>query len=264
MSMTPGIHENIPNHVYHADDAVGKSRLWNMRRSPAYYRWALDNPPKQTESMAFGSAVHTLFLESDKFHDEYAIFTDGDRRGKAWEYFKDLHYGKTILKSSEMEPITDCVTALRHQRTVIDGGVIEMTAVWKDGETGILCKCRPDVAHPSLLLDLKTTTSINASDFARSCATLGYDLQAHMYCEGIYHATGERPSDFYFLAVESSPPYLSAIMRTSIEMMASGEVKFRKYLRQLAECIEKNHWPGPESLYQDGHESILINWPSWA
>ncbi|MBF0399929.1 MAG: PD-(D/E)XK nuclease-like domain-containing protein [Magnetococcales bacterium] len=263
-SIFPGVHRGISNTEYHADSAISKSKLWNMRKSPAYFKWAIENKQKQTDSMAFGSAVHTLFLEPENFDLEYIEYQGGDRRGKEWESFKSKHEHKTIMKTSELEPVFDCVASIQHHKPIIHGGEIELTAAWIDQETGILCKCRPDVAHQGLLIDMKTTSSIDANDFARDAVRYGYDLQAFMYCEGIHRATGERPSVFYFLVVENTAPYLSAIMRAPIEMMASGEVKFRKYMRTLANCIEKDSWPGPEYFYIDGQDSILINWPSWA
>ncbi|WP_010597300.1 PD-(D/E)XK nuclease-like domain-containing protein [Rickettsiella massiliensis] len=44
---------------------------------------------------------------------------------------------------------------------------IEQSLYWKDPNTGILCKCRPDILRSSLVADLKTAQDGSAWSFSK-------------------------------------------------------------------------------------------------
>ena len=70
---------------YNEIDAINWSTLKHIQRSPAHFKYLLDNPPKQTAAQSFGVAVHEAILEPDKFQENYIIAPDLDKRTKAYK-----------------------------------------------------------------------------------------------------------------------------------------------------------------------------------
>ena len=60
---------------YHARPEMSRSKICGYDKSPAYFKWKLKNPTEESNEMKLGSAVHTMFLEEDKFDDDYLIRT---------------------------------------------------------------------------------------------------------------------------------------------------------------------------------------------
>ena len=72
--MKPGIYENLSNEEYHGDkDAVSKSGLDLIAKSPAHFKWAQDNPRSETPAMQKGTLIHTMVLEPEKVGELYAV-----------------------------------------------------------------------------------------------------------------------------------------------------------------------------------------------
>ena len=69
---------------YNSVDAVNKSTLWEMRKSPLHY-WHLmhDTPREDTAAMKFGRAAHAAILTPAAYKKDFAIMPNIDRRTKA-------------------------------------------------------------------------------------------------------------------------------------------------------------------------------------
>lgn len=178
-----------------------------------------------------------------------------------------LYGGKQILEQDQMLAIQSIQASIsRHTGAarLLSSGLAEMSGFWVDTETGINCKCRPDwlvMAGETVtgIVDLKTCCDASADGFARAVVTLGYDLQAAYYQDGIKALTG-RTLPFYFIAVEKTAPYATAVYKASDEVIETGRAKYRGALQLLKWCRENNQWPA----YQPSGEIEEINLPRWA
>lgn len=75
----PGRYEGIPNEVYHAANGISSSQVKDARISLMYFHGRHISKAISRESsdaMTFGTLVHTLALEPEKFEDEFAVFPD--------------------------------------------------------------------------------------------------------------------------------------------------------------------------------------------
>lgn len=83
--MKPGIYqpEQLNNETYHALEAVSKSDLDKINRSPAHYKYAKENPTPPTPAMERGTAVHMAVLEPDEFRRHYAPEFDPEQHPEA-------------------------------------------------------------------------------------------------------------------------------------------------------------------------------------
>jgi len=73
---------------YHAVDALSKSMMSKILKSPAHYRAALEEHQEPSKAMQMGTAIHTAVLEPHLYSQVVAVVPpdiDGrTKEGKAW------------------------------------------------------------------------------------------------------------------------------------------------------------------------------------
>jgi len=122
------------------------------------------------------------------------------------------------------------------------GKVAESSFYWYEDE--VLCKCRPDLICPPLddtdskdkivVVDYKTTQSVEPYTFGRSVKKYSYDLQAAWYRRGM-EAAGYKVDDFVFVAQEKTYPYASKVFKMTKEQMDFGWSIMETYLENYKE-----------------------------
>jgi hypothetical protein len=243
-----------------------------VAKSPLHYwsRYLDPNrvPQEPTAAMAIGSAVHTHVLELDQWDAQYVVAPAGiDRRtkvGKAeWEVFQTAIGTRTVISREDADLV------MRIGRSILSHpaaayllglpGRAETTHMWVDEISGLQCKCRPDwlLDDGSMIVDLKTTEDASPRGFQKSIAQWRYHIQASFYLDGLQHATGKRPEQFVFIAVEKKPPYVCAVYVADAQMIEIGRDTARRDLDKLNVCKAADYWPG----YSDQVE--VINLPPW-
>lgn len=263
-AMNIGIHPNLTNEEYHASEGVSRSTLWNLyNKTPAHAKFATT---KQTEAMAFGTAVHMGVLEPDRFQHFYGQLPEGnDARTKA---------GKAAVQELEaagLIPLTferyNGIIAIRNAvwkepiiSKALAGSQFEHSAYAQDATTGLLVKCRPDAYHPGLriMLDLKTTQDASREGFSKSIANFGYHVQQAFYSDVWQNAGGGDVDAFIFLAVEKEAPFAYSIYELDAEDEEIGRAIYRNSLVRYAQCAATNAWPA----YPNGVQPIAL--PAWA
>lgn len=248
------------NNSYDMVLGVRRSALWEMRKSPAHYLYAVQNPPKETPSLLFGTAAHKYVLETDDFWDSYILAPEVDRRTKegktTWqEYITQLEEsGKASVSISDYNTILDMNASILQNPTasiLLKTGVHEVPVQWVDPGTGEFCKCRPDCLTQykgeKYIVDYKTTTSCEDGHFERSCRYYGYKLQAAMYVEGLFQSTLESYK-FAFVAQEKNPPYAVRVYFCDQGFIDEGMEIYRTLMDKYHECVLTGEWPG----YADG------------
>jgi hypothetical protein len=215
-----------------------------------------------TPAMNIGSAFHTMLLEPSKFHREFAIAPQLDRRTKAgkeeWERFSAASEGKIILSDDQFAKVSKMVELISQHEivmTLLDEAAFERSIFWTDKETGLQFKARPDIWSSKMVVDLKTTNDASAHSFMRSALSYGYYLQAGMAFEAC-KAIGEPFEMFVILACEKEAPHVPAIYIMKDEALQFGIDQFTAYKHKLKSCLDSNKWEG--YLVQE------LTVPSWA
>jgi hypothetical protein len=234
---------------YYSDPRVNWSSLKHMTESPLVYKHRLENEREDTPAFAMGRLTHTLVFEPEKFGREYAIWSEGDRRGNAWKDFQAENAGKTIFKPNEIEQAVAMADAVKRHplvRPYLDGGLFEHVIRWTDPETRIECKARPDWLLPDqqILLDLKSTRSIDARRFGGDVARYAYYAQLGHYHNGVIHALGWKPRRTLIVAVEKDAPHDVGVFEITQDDLILGKEEVRALLERLQECRASNTWPG--------------------
>lgn len=255
--------------TYHSDTThISKSGLDLINRAPAHYWQKYLNPNRQevdeTQAFMIGSALHRATTEPETFFDRYIVSPKKiDRRYKEgqeqWQEFLLASEGKTILQSTSDEKskhlsydqimyMRDAIRNHKSADLLLRNGVAEQIYTWVDPITGMLCKSMQDWKTRNILVDIKTTEDASEDGFVRSIYKYRYDVQAAFYTDGLFEATGQRISEFIFIAIEKKPPYICEVWALHPDDIDAGREKYLKNLNTYKECLQTGVWGG----YTDG------------
>ena len=236
--------------------AESNSSLGWLYKSPRYYKWMKDTGgPEPTAAMNEGSVVHCLILEPDEFNKRYWMFNKEERpdRTKTMAAKENKEWAAELeIKNNGKEKITveqhQNLQNVAQEVMRIAGDLIEAATekekivLWE--KTGIDMKAKIDGFHEDFLFDIKTTTNANVEAFQRKAFwDYQYHRQAAVYLDGASDGLFLGDKDFYFIAVEKTPPYLVSIHKVSDHTVALGMNQYLELLELLKECRRKNHWP---------------------
>lgn len=262
-----GAYTDVSMVEYHDGPGISKSGLDKIAQSPRHYWNAYLNPEsvqaEPTPAQLLGSAAHCWILEPDEFGQRYAVRPEGiDRRtkdGKArWSEFETEATGKEIITAEQYEHVMRMGEAVRDKdkaAAMLSRGDPEVTAFWRDDETGALCKCRPDwVSTAGFVVDLKTTADASPKSFARTATNFRYHVSSAFSMDGMRAATGRRLAAYAFLVVESTPPYGVALYVLDDLSQERGHELYRRDLTRYAECLANDHWPD----YSPDVETLML------
>jgi PDDEXK-like domain of unknown function (DUF3799) len=266
-----GIIHGMANEVYHSTPAVSNTVLSSMSRSPAHC-FALhvsEDRRKQATSPAFfaGTLAHCAILEAGALLDRYMLKPEGldmrTKEGKAWK--AALPAGVLTIDADEYATALaqrDAVQGVPELAELLADGVAEVSAFWRDDETGLQCKCRPDWVHTLsdgrvILVDVKTTVDASPQQFNRSVWRYGYHRQAAWYSAGYARAAGVEVAGFVFAAVTSAHPFIGAAHTLDDDYMRIGQDECRRLLDEYADCKLTGRWPAFPGMN-------LLSPPAWA
>lgn len=262
--------ENMPIADYHASAAYSKSGLKVLadpRKTPehfwAEYRAPNRKPRAKSPEQTFGTAFHTYVLEPEKFATEYVIGPVINKNTKEWKSFVKTTEasGQQVISAKDVSRINAMAERLQEHPAIWElitgtetsGRLIEASMFWTDPLTGLPCKARPDIFHVNdgIVPDLKTTQSASAASFANDVINYGYDIQDASYTSGINILYPDMVQDFFFICVETEPPYALAMHKLTDEFKAIGYHRYRQAINLAAACEASGRWPGYPTLIQD-------------
>jgi hypothetical protein len=129
---------------------------------------------------------------------------------------------------------------------LLENAQVEQSLYWTDPDTGILCKCRPDILRNNLVCDLKTAQDGCPRSFQYAAFDYGYHIQAAMIQEALIQLKQIQINDFLFLVIEKTAPYAISIYQLDQVSLAQGHHEFKTLLRRYQHCLETNDWPAYE------------------
>ncbi|MDX1941452.1 MAG: PD-(D/E)XK nuclease-like domain-containing protein [Saprospiraceae bacterium] len=250
-----GLFPDMSIEQYHSTYGISRSGIMLFRKSPLHYWHHYFNKHKieqeESAALSFGNALHTYLLEPDQFNNRYIVAPKVDRRTtvgkKVWEMFLVQTNGRSILTEEQMYLVSEMaysVSKNEQAQQLILNAQYEKSLFWNEKTTGMLCKARPDIWHPNMIVDLKTTQDATSTAFRRSLYDYGYHIQAAMIQDGIYEVTGQVMENFIFLAIEKVPPFACAIYILNEESLSAGRDEFLRHLNTYKDCLKSGEWPG--------------------
>ena len=271
----PGWYSDIPIERYHSagmcvGPAVSSSNLrtcWSKSPAHMYVQWA-ENPNKidkaPTSQMLLGAISHHLMLGEDGFKLKYipypATYRDkvtaaekpwhnGAGPCKEW-VAKQEKAGKIPFKGDLLDSILEMVKSMQTVPLVQSGalrGRVEHSGFWKDSQTGLWIKVRPDVIPVSDadFVDLKTAADVTTVALMSSIRSYGYHMQGSLIWE-VCEQLGQPFESFWMMFIETAAPYCARAVKMNFDDLGIGRQQNRWMLNKIANCIDTGIWPGPE------------------
>lgn len=270
--------EKMSNDEYHARPEFSSSQLKDLLRSSAHFyshNIIKEHERETKKHLDFGTLAHTLFLEPEQFHNEFAVIPadapkpptdvmrnaknpseDSIKRVQWWDAFAAEHGTKITISAEQLAGAERIANNLRMLSSYADMqnnyGMPEASIFFTDPVYDLSLRIRPDwhIAPCSrfpdgLLLDVKTTRDARHFKFSKDSGDLGYSLSASMYREGFqqYYGTESKP-DFIYLVAENVAPFNVKQYRASDLFLSVGDTQYRKAKELLAESLLINEWDG--------------------
>ena len=257
------VFKDIPNKDYHAGVGVSSSFIRRFGESQLH---AIEHQQETTPAMKFGTAAHSLLVEGQEAFDKEVWVMSGSPYTKAYKEEKAEHesYDRIVLHEDVASTIFSMKDKMIYEgNAYLDakGKVAESSFYWYEDD--VLCKCRPDLICPPLdnpnskneivIVDYKTTQSVEPYTFAKSVKKFRYDLQAAYYRRGM-EAAGYKVTDFMFVAQEKTYPYASKVFRMTKEQMDFGWSIMETYLEDFKEYKKGK----PLSIYNSANVIDLV------
>ena len=252
---------------YRREPGENQSSLKKILESPAHYKAAKKTKLIPTPAMEMGTALHCRVLDgATAFEKQYVKKPDGlslaTKEGKAWK--AEMGRKKVLAEGGKDDPwgsvqgMTEALGQLAYfdptQKDYIKYNEVSIYWEWE----GVECKARLDRVdvERGLVLDLKTTDTIEPELFTKKVIGLGYDFQAAFYAEAAKVVYG-KDFDFVFAAVERKAPYTVDLFQVDEEMMAEGRAKCVAALRLVKTCNATGEWPNRPPMIR------RLSYPSW-
>lgn len=172
--------------------SIDQSQLKQFLKNPAdwaYHR--LNDDHKPTDAMKFGTAFHAYLLgtsdvvslpegESFRSKDNQKWRADQLEAGNIIVSYNDMQLLKRMKEGIEQ---TSLMPEYPDYMEIIEQGTKEQCIEWKDRQTGLTLKAKPDLipAGTDYLVDLKTAQKADAESFAKEVINYGYHIQTVFY-----------------------------------------------------------------------------------
>lgn len=258
--MTAKVTENEPIDSYHGDkNWFSRSQLWDLvAKGPTVFhaRHILGRMPGAfvNSSMEWGSMIHEWAETGPDWFKRVVLIPpsvlgkDGRRvkETSAWEaeqrekrpdavFMKDDEF-KALVDQTEMIMANPIFEELSSQTTHR-----EISVRWRDPETNLPLKCRPD-SLGRIVWDIKTTKEQQPlENFWKSVVDFGYDFQVEHYLAGLREA-GFQVEKFVFLVTSTVPPYSCHAVTLPEGMLSRARKTLRRALNEVRDRIELDHW----------------------
>jgi hypothetical protein len=271
---TAGVYD-IEIEAYHKDPhlcdgpSISASGLKVIAECPAkYYATSPLNPerfePKETKALDLGRAAHALVLGEPEFNKYFIVSPYAEFRTNEARAWRDSQT-QTILKADEFETVLAMARAQRASPVVMrafERGNPERSLIWKDAETGIWLRSRPDWLPMDLakrfIVDYKTAVTIEPRKLSADSFKFGYHIQAALQMDAVREVLQiAKPMGIAHVVQEKTPPYLADLRMFSVEQIDYGRLIYRKAVRTFADCLSSGKWPAYTT------EPVYFDTPSW-
>ena len=269
-----GVYYDVSLATYLAWDAFSRSMTLPTLRSARHLHHYQVQEKALTDSLILGSLVDALTIspaELDNFEElpETYINTKGQEmpfnlRSKSCKQAYDaiIADGVTPIKAEQMAEAERIVSGIRSNPAasqLIDSGKKQVSLVWEDEDTGVLCKGRLDLVDNEYITDIKTTRDATKDAFSRAIYQFGYHIQAAFYLDG-WARLNKQSLGYKIIAAENSAPYCTAVYTLGEPSIESGQAQYKAALARYADILAND----PD--FQAGYSAIAepIDIPVWA
>jgi hypothetical protein len=266
LGLPPGLHPNISEKDYHADNLcevptlscslskvlIGKSPLHAWHAHPRL--GAKGEEHDSTPEQELGSASHKLNL--GKGADIDILDADDWRKGEARDFRKAARAaGRIPLLRKNVANLELQRAELRRQLSdrglleMFDAALPELVCVYDDGPVrcrAMLDKTFIDEANGrAVIFDLKNCESANPGGLGKLIFNQHYDMQERSYVRGLECVRPDLAGkvEFRFLFIETEAPFCLTVAELDGESRTLGASKWARAWQMWHECLKQDRWP---------------------
>jgi hypothetical protein len=216
-------------------------------------------PMKSTPAIRIGQKTHERMFEGKEAADK-AFPVYAGRRDTRMESYRefialhpDINPGDFVSPAEEALVREMCRNLERSsQSSALLTGEAERSIFYRDPETRLVLKARPDVIRERSITDLKTTgpRTYGRRSFRRTAWERGYALQLAHYALAA-RAVGYLITTAHVVCVCSEPPHGILIFEISEPELERCIDAVRNVYRRYAQCAASRHWPEQAELLPD-------------
>lgn len=229
----------------------------------------------ETKPMRFGSQLHCLLLEPDRFEETHVVMPDfkvdpgnltksGTRSfaktqwvTDAEDAFRAENEGKEVIGRSDYDKALCMIESVRSHPLASDWlrtGAKEITAL---GEIrGIAFKGRIDILTDGRIIDLKSTGDVSPRRFKWTNIDFGYPEKLAIYRELVRQVTGD-VLPVNAIAVEGTEPWDRVNYDYPYWLLDYAMHRVNALIDSYKMCRESGIWPGKDH----GAESVEVPVP---
>jgi hypothetical protein len=215
------------------------------RLSMAHMRLAVTTERADTDAMRWGRLVHMAILEPAKFA-ALPVWRGGRRAGKDWQAFEDevaAGTGEYITEENSADLLAISGSARIALATLPAVEATEVQIDWTDALYGKATARIDALTSVGSMIEIKTCAKIDERLFRSQAWSLGYNLQLGWYHHGLLEngKDGQR----YVLAIESKPPYCTAVYTVPVKVLNDGYEEAAEIARRYRICESTGRFAGP-------------------
>jgi hypothetical protein len=287
----PGAYENVAADDYHGninllpEPSLSSSGAKKIIAQSPYHFW-YDSPlnpdrPEQEDKPHFslGRLAHDLVLTPEEVENGYHFLPEGFKSNATKQFAVEIELaehargqGRTIVRHQDAVKAQEIANAISRNSDALAAlslGVPELTIAYKDKETGVWLRVRPDWTPYSVIngadvmvvSDLKfmAQTHCRPHGFSKAIHDFGYHQSVAFYEDGIEAIYGRRPTNWLFIVVEKDAPYTVSVYELPREDIERGRFQNRIAINRFAECLQRGIWPDYTS-----EQIEQVGLPFWA
>ena len=241
-----GYFTNMSNKEYHLIDGISSTTLSDLDLSVAIY----DNRQHfKYHSSAFdvGNLIHDALAYPNEYKDNYIeCETVGVDTKKAMEQ-RLLNPDKTVVGQGMLSMVEEIVLKTKLiYGAYINIGAKECSFIFKDDDTGLTFKVRPDLhlLEHGIVLDYKSTKETNSACFQSIIEKYNYHRLASFYIDGInkciekFNLPFKKVEQFGWICIPKEEPYKPFGFIASDELIEKGRADYQRLIGKLLEVRE--------------------------
>lgn len=150
-------------------------------------------------------------------------------------------------------------------------GAVTEVSIYGNDEYGQAVRIRPDAINieenigVNAIISVKTTRAESIGKFTYDCARLKYEVSEGFYQQVASNVTGRNFNATIMIILQTIPPYQPAVLWWSPDSIEVGKYKATIATSIIAECREKNRYPGFDAKAPEGNCGIYeFELPDWA
>lgn len=282
--LTPGMHFDVPEHVYHADPAPEPSLSASggkilLNRSPRAFAWQhprlrpASAPPREPESWSdattFGTVVHKLALGRGKDVVEVDA-ADWRTNAAKVERADIMAVGKVPILTHRLAEAKAIAQHLRPHVEALGPAQTEVVIIWQDAATDgtpVWCRAMIDLlTEAGMIADLKITGAELTEGFVkRQVGAMAYDFSMAWYRRAVSAVVPDmagrlRPR---LIFAERGEPFDVFNLDLTEGNLHVADRQVQAAIDRFASCMARGRWPGvcpsPRSLdLPDWHQCDFL------